>query len=144
MSRKKRNTCPTCGADSSDSGHPSGYCKPCSSKRSALYQARKDEAQPFYRKVIRKRTQCKKHGIEFNLTEEYLESIWTGICPILKVPLDVRAPKSDAYSPQLDRIDPSKGYTVGNVQWLSGRANRLKDNATLEELERVVEWLKSK
>ena len=140
MSRKT-NTCPKCGADSSDSKHTSGYCKPCSNKSSMVYQALKDEAQPFYRKVIRKKTQCKREGLDFDLTEDHLESIWTGVCPILEVPLDIRASRSESYAPHIDRIDPSKGYVKGNVQWLSARANRLKNNMTRDELERLYKWL---
>jgi hypothetical protein len=106
-----------------------------------VYQALKDEAQPFYRKVIRKKTQCKREGLDFDLTEDHLESIWTGVCPILEVPLDIRASRSESYAPHIDRIDPSKGYVKGNVQWLSARANRLKNNMTRDELERLYKWL---
>jgi len=38
----------------------------------------------------------------------------------------------------LDKINPSKGYVVGNVQILSSRANTIKSNATLEELKLIV------
>jgi hypothetical protein len=37
-------------------------------------------------------------------------------------------------SPTLDRIDNSKGYIVGNVWVISMRANRLKSDATVDEL----------
>ena len=39
----------------------------------------------------------------------------------------------------LDRIDPTKGYTLGNVQILSFRANTIKGDATLEELKQIVQ-----
>lgn len=38
----------------------------------------------------------------------------------------------------LDKIDPSKGYTVGNVQIISSRANTIKNDASLEELKTIV------
>ena len=36
------------------------------------------------------------------------------------------------------RIDNGKGYIVGNVIVVSFRANTIKSNATVEELERVA------
>ena len=37
-----------------------------------------------------------------------------------------------------------KGRHKGNVEWLSGRANRLKSNASAEELEKIVAHMKKK
>ena len=42
----------------------------------------------------------------------------------------------------IDRIDSSKGYVKGNVRVISKRANTLKNNATIEELELVLKDLK--
>ena len=44
----------------------------------------------------------------------------------------------------LDRIDSSKGYIPGNVWVISRRANAIKSDATLEELELLVKNLKEK
>jgi hypothetical protein len=46
-------------------------------------------------------------------------------------------------SPSLDRIDPKKGYVKGNVAVISYKANRIKQDATPEELEAVASWLRS-
>lgn len=45
------------------------------------------------------------------------------------------------HSAHLDRLDPNKGYVIGNVSWISGRANRIKYNATVEELRAVADWM---
>jgi hypothetical protein len=42
----------------------------------------------------------------------------------------------------LDRIDSNKGYVKGNVWVISRRANVIKNNATLEELELLTNNLK--
>jgi hypothetical protein len=38
----------------------------------------------------------------------------------------------------LDKIDPSKGYVIGNLQVISKKANAMKSNATIEELRLFV------
>jgi hypothetical protein len=45
-------------------------------------------------------------------------------------------------SPTLDKIDNAKGYTKGNIIWVSSRANRIKSDATLDELEKLIEYVK--
>jgi hypothetical protein len=40
------------------------------------------------------------------------------------------------------RIDYSKGYTYDNCQVISNKANRIKNDATLEDLELLVNYLK--
>jgi len=97
---------------------------------------------PFRFKCSSKKMECKKRGIQFDLTPEYLESIWSGTCPILGVSLDIHSHKNDPHAPQLDRMDPVGGYVCGNVVWLSKRANNVKSNATVEELEAVTRWIK--
>lgn len=44
--------------------------------------------------------------------------------------------------PSLDRINPDRGYVPGNVQVISFRANTLKNNATREELAKVLAYMK--
>ena len=41
------------------------------------------------------------------------------------------------------RINPSLGYIKGNVQILSNRANRLKNNATASELSLIADFMDS-
>ena len=45
-------------------------------------------------------------------------------------------------SPTLDKTIPALGYVPGNIAVISWRANRLKNNGTLEELEALVEWMR--
>jgi hypothetical protein len=44
-------------------------------------------------------------------------------------------------SPTLDRIVPELGYVPGNVVVISHRANRIKNDATAEELRRVLAYV---
>jgi hypothetical protein len=78
----------------------------------------------------------KKKNLEFNLTKKYLESIYpeNNTCPLLNIPLDWDSDPKHPTTPSIDRIDSSKGYIKGNVQWVSWRANTLKGDGTPDEL----------
>jgi len=45
-------------------------------------------------------------------------------------------------APSIDRVDNSKGYVPGNVRIISWRANRLKNDATVEEMELIIKYMK--
>lgn len=55
-------------------------------------------------------------------------------CPIMGEPLKWIPNGFSPYSPSVDRIDSSKGYIKGNIQVISSIANRMKWNATREQL----------
>jgi hypothetical protein len=44
-------------------------------------------------------------------------------------------------SPSLDRKTPELGYVRGNVAFISTKANRIKSNATTEEIFAVAKYL---
>lgn len=111
-------------------------CKVC---RKDL-QAKNYTAQWFQKTCILKKSWCRKHGVDFDLDREYLESIWTDNCPVFDKPF-VRHEKGHDFCPALDRIDPSKGYTKGNVRYISARANRIKYDASVEELKQVLAYV---
>lgn len=45
-------------------------------------------------------------------------------------------------SATLDRLIPKLGYVPGNVAVISDRANRIKADATVEEITAVADWLR--
>jgi hypothetical protein len=84
--------------------------------------------------------------IPFNLTFEYLMSITTNECPILKTPFkwkQLKSGKGNAPndSPALDKIIPELGYVQGNVAFISRRANKMKDNGTMQEHYAIADWI---
>lgn len=78
--------------------------------------------------------------LPFSLTIE--DIVFPDICPVLGIPLFFSERRTDN-TPSLDKKVPEQGYVQGNIRIISWRANRLKNDATLEELERLVEYLKS-
>jgi hypothetical protein len=82
---------------------------------------------------------AKARNIPFDISREDINI--PEICPFLGTPLEHNNSSRSApapTSPSLDRIVPSLGYTKGNVRVLSLRANLIKQDATLEELELLV------
>lgn len=65
-------------------------------------------------------------------------------CPVLGIPLERGKGKLHDGSPTLDRFVPLLGYVPGNVSVISHRANRIKQNASLVELEAVVKWMQNR
>lgn len=64
-------------------------------------------------------------------------------CPILNTKLNYNSNKEQSryFSPSVDRIDSSKGYEINNVHIISWRANRIKNDATLDELKKIYDYL---
>jgi hypothetical protein len=67
-------------------------------------------------------------------------------CPILKTPFvwggaKMGKGKMRLNTPTLDRILPELGYVKGNVAFLSYRANRIKDNGTMQEHYDIADWI---
>lgn len=115
-------------------------CKQC--KKLTASQSRLDNYFKCY--ISTKKAECKTKGIPFNLTPEYLESLWTGVCPIFDIEITYGSKGRGSYhrtSAHLDRINPSLGYVKGNVCWISGRANRIKYDATIDELKKITHWM---
>ncbi len=86
------------------------------------------------------RVRARNQGVPFDLTEETLPPI-PEVCPVLGTPLKRTLGYANDNSPSLDRLIPEKGYVPGNVVWVSFRANRIKNDATYEELQRVTRWV---
>ena len=88
---------------------------------------------PYKTNMLRAaKRRAEKKGIEFSLTIE--DIIIPEICPILLVPIIKGNKASYEYSPSLDRIDNSIGYTKDNIMIISKKANSMKNSATTQEL----------
>lgn len=86
------------------------------------------------------KSSAKKRNIDFSLTLSDLNNLTYPItCPILGIVLKFNDVLSDdSYS--IDRIDSSKGYHIDNIIVISWRANRLKSNASVDELNKINEF----
>jgi len=82
---------------------------------------------------------AREHGLEFTIKRADLTV--PGICPAIGIAINW---SDKDHCASLDRIDNSKGYVPENVQVISYKANAMKRNGTVEELERLVLFLKKK
>ena len=82
---------------------------------------------------------AKKDGRKFTLEPSDIPKI-PKKCPILGIKIkenDEVGPKDS--SPSLDRIKQEEGYTPENIRIISNRANRLRQDATKEELKLILQ-----
>lgn len=110
-------------------GHNS-VCKKCRQPVSRENHANTPQEKRLWNAA---KSRANKKGREFSI--ELSDITVPTTCPVLGTPM---------VGPSLDRIDSSKGYVKGNVRVISKRANTLKNNATIEELELVLKDLRAR
>lgn len=81
------------------------------------------------------RYRTKKSGTPFTI--RVVDVIVPKKCPYLDIPLNNKRGRGYKLSdcPQLDRYDSTLGYTEHNIQVISALANRMKNDATPEQLD---------
>lgn len=87
------------------------------------------------------RCRAKQKQIPFDINND--DVVIPAICPVLGIPLIASKHKYSPNSPSLDRIKPALGYVKGNVRVISYRANMLKNDATIEELQKVIDYMQN-
>lgn len=92
------------------------------------------------------RDRANKRGLEFSLDIGDLEI--PDVCPVLGIPMKKveygktkRGFNGESYS--IDRLDPTKGYTKENCRVISMRANRLKMDASTEEVALLLDYMRN-
>ena len=95
--------------------------------------------------LIKLKARAKAKGLDFNLTLD--DILIPDVCPVLGIRLEFamgagRKALAAGNSPSVDRFDNTKGYVKGNVRVISNRANILKGAATLDEMERIVAYMR--
>lgn len=162
-------TCRKCGIPKSLDEFPkaarckggrSARCRTCKSARMKEYRHRKIAEDPigFRQKENEKstaygrkhpektllsnaRARARKENLPFLITEQ--DVVIPTYCPALNLELKRGVKKLTSASPTLDKVIPSLGYVPGNVAVISHRANKLKNDATFEEVAGLYRWWSS-
>lgn len=78
----------------------------------------------------------RRGSVLFTITEA--DIVIPEFCPVLGIRLERGTSGRFSASPSVDRYFPENGYAPGNVIVTSFRANCIKGNSTLEEMEKVL------
>lgn len=108
-------------------------CKAC---RILISKQEWRDTMPEKKVWNRAKQRAKSRGIPFNI--EMSDITIPEVCPVLGILLVVGDTEA---APSIDRVIPALGYVKGNVNIISNRANRIKSDATKEELERVLDYI---
>lgn len=93
--------------------------------------------------VYAARKRAKQKGMECTIkVEDYPEQTHCSGLPTTVLEFDNPHGKKDT-SPSIDRLDPTKGYTPENTWIVCDRVNRIKNDATLEEIEEIARNLRA-
>lgn len=87
----------------------------------------------------RKKQNCK--GGKWEWAIKYEDLTYPKHCPVLGVEIDWFAEVRSENSPSIDRLNSREGYVKGNVAVMSWRANRIKNDGTLQEHQKIVDFL---
>ena len=142
----KSKKCTKCGdiklvekfsSDKSKKDRLHGHCKKCK----AQDQQKRTNCNQEKNLLTVAKARAKKKGLDCNLEEQ--DIIIPAKCPVLGIQLkrNTGGKCNSPNSPTLDRIDNDKGYIKGNVQIISWRANKIKADACLAELHKIVAYM---
>lgn len=126
--------CRTCAAEKAKEKNKGSY-----KEKNPAWTGSKDIPGEYLGNIKRR---CLKHGHPCELTITDLQELWDkqkGRCAYSNIPLEFKQFKKITGTASLDRIDSTKGYVQGNVQWLHKRVNWIKN--TLSESE-FFKWVK--
>ena len=112
--------------------------------RYATYQNNKKYKQNNWSKILIQAIQfkSKKLNIPFDITENDILNLLTDICPICGIIYEKKVGKNRERRPSIDRIIPSKGYVKDNIKIICSRCNRIKSDATADELIKIGSFYK--
>ncbi len=128
------------------------FCKKCQNlkykqQRNKYRNENKDKAKVWAKKSYinnseqrlfrNARYRARISGMEFNITVEDIKI--PEFCPILGIEIYTGEGRT-GHGASVDRIDNNKGYIKGNVMIISDRANKLKADASPEELKKIYEF----
>lgn len=119
----------------------------------AYQQRHRDKLLPVMREYSRERyaadrrlalfegakRRARLEGLPFTITID--DIVIPETCPVLSIPIILGQPANDPHLPSLDKFDPALGYTPDNITVMSLRANSIKKNATVEEVQALLNWM---
>lgn len=133
-------SCRECSEPVKTNSYRTLMCKQCSSyneyKKNML-----DYKWRLNRLIASAKNRAKEKSLKFNLTKEYIISLWeesNGICSITNQSFDLnyfgKKGQVNPNAPSIDRIIPELGYVEGNVRLVTYHVNVALSEFGLEKL----------
>ena len=125
-----------------------GWCRACVQEKDrsrAKTEHHKAQRRAWYHRDPRKtmalnaRQNAELKGVPFAIAAEDIQI--PAHCPALGLELKTSEHLRSDSSPSIDRVIPERGYVPGNIRVISWRANRIKSDATADELRRIAEYI---
>lgn len=115
-------------------------CKPCRKVYSKYHYSKWHKNNPEMRMFLTARSRAHKKKIPFTITVE--DIVIPEYCPVLGIKLERNGGKNNPATPSLDKFIPAKGYVPENIHVISWRANWIKQDSTVDEIERLALWMR--
>ena len=98
-------------------------------------ELRTDLDKNLKHRLVACKQRAKRDNLPFDLDFDYLKSIYTDTCPYLGIKLSLISTSGNSMDAlSIDKIIPEKGYTKGNIQIISYKANVMKQDVDLNTL----------
>lgn len=123
-----------------------GICKECIGHKSYEWKLNNPVNCLCSNMLAQAKRRAQSSGRNFNLTLKDLQRLVVSHCPVLGTEIVWKYDHGlglGAHSPSLDRIDNLLGYTKDNVAIISHRANSMKNAATVEELQAILNYMQN-
>lgn len=89
------------------------------------------------------RVRARNTGLVCNITTDEFRLLYDSatICPVFRTPLELNVGTHGPNSASVDRFDSTKGYTMDNINIISNRANKIKNDGTYLEHIQIAIWM---
>lgn len=111
--------------------------------RGCARQGLSQSQTPWYRLWAGAKSRATKGNYPFSISQEDVKELVFDLeyCPALGIKINWQASKLEDNSPTLDKIVPELGYVKNNIAVISNKANKIKTNASINEIGKVYCWL---
>ena len=107
-------------------------------ERQRKYMAKYRDENPEMYLLSAAKERAKKYNLKFTLVAD--DIVIPKRCPVLGIRLLKNRKGLQDSSPSIDRVNNRRGYTADNIVVVSLRANRIKSDATMLELQKIINF----
>jgi hypothetical protein len=103
------------------------------------YRAKLTSIRPWKYLLQSRRYDARNKNLPFDLTNEWAAARWTGKCEITGIAFGLNGKRGPfPFSPSVDRIDPTKGYTQDNCRFVLWGCNAIKGVGTDADMYKIA------